>query len=234
MVLAVCTVLVVAVAAGVFIWITARHQGSAPTVTANPPITAPASSPAPTASASLGPFGRIASRTADPLPLTVAQLYPPAFTVAGASFVRTASRAGKSCSPAVIGSALQPAVTAARCDQVVRASYLSTVKKEMGTIGVLNLRSAAAATRAGHAAGASDFIDQLRAAKGATRALGKGTGLEEAATKGHYLILIWAQFTSHRKPTTPAQRKELESFMSDLFQQTANVSLSARMVTGTP
>jgi hypothetical protein len=67
-----------------------------------------------------------------------------------------------------------------------------------------------------------------------THLLGKGTGIEEAATKGHYLILIWAQFTNRHKPKTAGQRKELGAFMTHLFQQTANVSLSNRMVDGTP
>jgi len=46
--------------------------------------------------------------------------------------------------------------------------------------------------------------------------------------------LIWVQFTSRAKPKTAAERAKLEAFMNDLFQQTANISLSSRMVDGTP
>ena len=56
----------------------------------------------------------------------------------------------------------------------------------------------------------------------------------EAAAKGHYLILIWAEFTNLRKPRTSAQLKTVEQFMTELLQNTANVSLTNRMLTGTP
>ncbi len=232
-VLAVCAVLAFAVAAGAFLFVTARHQGTTVAATA-PPSTPPPASPSPSASPSLGPFGHIATRKTDSLPLNITQLYPATFTATGLTFKRTISRLGKTCSTALVGSSLQNAVKAAKCTQVVRASYLAAGKKEMGTIGVLNLSTSKGATHAGRAAGASDFILQLKAKKGATHTLGKGTGIEEAATKGHYLILIWAQFTSHSKPKTKGQRKELANFMNDLFRQTANVSLSSRMVTGSP
>jgi hypothetical protein len=230
-VLAVCAVVVVAIAAGAFLLHAAEHQSTPPTAdrSAAAPSTA-AASPSPT----LGQFGHIASRTADPLPLTVAQLFSDRFTTGGVVFSRTTSEPKGTCASAVIGTALQAAVPAKICSQVVRASYLATAEKAMGTIGVLNLSTSKGATHAGRAAGASDFILQLKAKKGATHTLGKGTGIEEAATKGHYLILIWAQFTSHSKPKTKGQRKELANFMNDLFRQTANVSLSSRMVTGTP
>jgi hypothetical protein len=104
----------------------------------------------------------------------------------------------------------------------------------MGTIGVLNLSTAASAAHAGHAADAYDFIAQLQGPSGPTRALGQGAGLEEAATKGHYLILIWAQFVNSAAPKSPGQQAQLKTFMTQLFDGTANVSLSARMVSGTP
>ncbi|HEU5417205.1 MAG TPA: hypothetical protein VFV41_05905 [Streptosporangiaceae bacterium] len=231
--LAVSAVLALAVAAGGFLFFTARNQNP-PVAASPPPSTAPSSSAAASPSPSLGPFGHIATRKADPRPLTITQLYPATFSTAGIAFKRTISRAGKTCSSALVGSALQSAVKSAKCTQVVRASYLAAAKKEMGTIGVLNLSTSKAAGHAGRAAGASDFIEQLKAKKGATHTLGKGTGIEEAVTKGHYLILIWAQFTSHSKPATKGQRKELANFMNYLFRKTANVSLSSRMVTGSP
>jgi hypothetical protein len=229
-VLAVCAVLVLALAAGTFLLLTYRHPRTVTTGRSASTATTPTPTPSPT----LGPFGHIASRAADPLPLTITQLFPRTFVAGGVSYLRTISQVSKSCTTAVIGTTLQSAVQAAKCSQVVRASYLSTIEKEMGTIGVLNLGSATAAEHAGRSAGASDFIAQLRARKGATHELGMGTGIEEAAAKGHYLILIWAQFTSRAKPKTAAERAKLEAFMNDLFQQTANLSLSSRMVDGTP
>jgi hypothetical protein len=230
-VLAVCAVVVVAIAAGAFLLHAAEHQSTPPTAdrSAAAPSTA-AASPSPT----LGQFGHIASRTADPLPLTVAQLFSDRFTTGGVVFSRTTSEPKGTCASAVIGTALQAAVPAKICSQVVRASYLATAEKAMGTIGVLNLSTAATAAHAGHAADTGDFISQLKGPSGPTRALGQGAGLEEAATKGHYLILIWAQFINSASPKSPAQQAQLKTFMTQLFDETANVSLSNRMVSGTP
>jgi hypothetical protein len=104
----------------------------------------------------------------------------------------------------------------------------------MGTIGVLNLKTARTASRAGRAAGPSQFIAQLRGAKGPTRNLTKGTGIEEAEVKGHYLILIWAEFADLHAPKGAAKKKELVQFCTRLLANTANVSLSRRLVTGKP
>jgi hypothetical protein len=233
-VLAVGTVVVLAVAAGAFLFHIAKNQSSSASVRPALATTAPAAATTPTATPSLGPFGHIATRSADPLPLTIDQLFPHSVTVGPETLARTISQSGKSCAPVLIGSRLQAAVKSGKCTQVVRASYLAAGRKEMGTIGVLNLSGFKTAAHAGHAGGPANFIKQLRARKGPTHELGKGAGLEEADTKGHYLILIWAQFTSRHKPRTAKQRKELESFMSTLFQQTANVSLSNRLVDGKP
>jgi hypothetical protein len=104
----------------------------------------------------------------------------------------------------------------------------------MGTIGVLNLSTAKAATTVARTADANDFISQLPGKHGATTKIGQGTGIEEAAAKGHYLILIWAEFTNLRKPRTPAQLSTVVQFMNELLRNTANVDLAHRMLTGTP
>jgi hypothetical protein len=191
--------------------------------------TSPSASPSP----SLGPFGHIATRNGDPQPLTIAQLYPPAYTASGITVTSTATSMSTNCSGAITGSKLQTAVSWAGCSQVARATYLSASQGLMGTIGVVNLTTAAKAKTAVQSADANDFISQLAAAKGPTQKIGQGTGIEEAAAKGHYLILIWAQLTSLKKPTA-SQTTQLENFMTGLLQNTANVSLSTRLLTGTP
>jgi hypothetical protein len=185
-------------------------------------------------SPSLGPYGHISSRKADPTPLTMSELYPATFTVGGTSVVRTAASKGTNCAAGLVGSRIQSAIGSAGCDQVVRATYLASSQGVMGTIGVLNLSTASAATTAARSADASDFISQLGAKHGPTHKIGQGTGIEEAAAKGHYLILIWAEFTNLRKPKTAGQRTTIERFMTELLQSTANVSLAQRMLTGTP
>jgi hypothetical protein len=222
---------IVAAGSGTYFYLTSgpRPAGHATAAPRTAPAGAPRTRPAPT-----GHWGHIQTRKTDPQPLTLAELFPARFTSAGSGYARTAARSGKHCSSAVIGSRLQSAVSAAGCTQVMRASYLSGNRKQMGTIGVLNLRSARLTRHAGHATGPAEFIEQLRGAKGPTRKLDKGTGLEEAEVKGHYLILIWAEFASLHAPKTKAQKKELVQFCTRLLGNTANVSLSRRLVTGRP
>ncbi len=226
---------VVAVGAGTYFYLSGQRlsggAAAAPSIT--PAATQPAQpSPSPTPT---GRWGHIQTRKIDPQKLTLHELFPVRFTSSGFTYSRTAVRPGKHCSSAVLGSRLQSAVAAADCTQVMRASYLSSGhKKMMGTIGVLNLRTAKAAQHAGKATGPSQFIAQLRGAKGPTRNLTKGTGIEEAEVKGHYLILIWAEFASLHAPKTKAQKKQLVQFCTRLIKKTANVSLSRRLVTGQP
>jgi hypothetical protein len=228
----IAAVLVIGVGAAVYL--VGAHLISSKSPPAAGPRTTPTArvTPTPTPSPSLGPYGHIGSRAADPVPLTIAQLYPLKFTADGAGYTRTAVRLGKNCTGAVVGSGLQSAVGSAGCSQAVRASYLSG--KMMGTIGVFNLRNAKDASKAGRAAGASAFVAQVPGKKGPTAKLGHGNGVEEAVIKGHYLILIWAEFTDLRTPKKKAQQASLANFMSQLLENTANVSLSNRMVNGTP
>jgi hypothetical protein len=181
-----------------------------------------------------GRWGHIQTRGIDPVPLTIAELFPARFTVAGSVYTATVTKAARHCPGAVLGAQLQDAIRHASCSQVLRASYLSGNHKIMGTIGVLNLRSARLARHAGGAAGPQEFIAQLRGKNGPTRNLTKGTGIEEADVKGHYLILIWSEFASLHKPKTAAQKAELVQFSNRLLTNTANVSLSRRLVTGRP
>lgn len=230
-VLAVSAVAVVAVAAAAFLLYTASHNS--PTA-ATPTNTPKASHPTVSASPTPTPTDHILSRTADPLPLTISQLFPVRFTSGGRVFARTITKTQKNCPAAIVGTRLQTAVKAAKCSQVIRASYVAATIKVMGTIGVLNLSTSQKAAKAGHAVGGSDFIALLKGHKGVTRGLGRGTGIVEADVKGHYLILMWAQFTTHHAPRKATQKTRLENFMKSLFAQTANVSLTRRMVDGTP
>jgi hypothetical protein len=152
----------------------------------------------------------------------------------GNAVTLTASWISRHCGRALAGSNLHAAVSSAGCDQAVRATYLATKQGVMGTVGVLNLSTAAKAAKAAKAADSGDFISQLKGKRGPTRKIGNGTGIEEALAKGHYLILIWAEFTSLHRPKTAAQKKKVEAFMQGLLQSTANLSLTNRMLNGSP
>jgi hypothetical protein len=231
--LAVGAVLVIAAAAVTYVLKFSHHgtptAGSSPSASPSAPATA---SPSPSPSSS-GRWGHIQTRKVDPVPLTLAEVFPAHFTAAGQTYTLTAAKRGKQCEPAVIGAKLQAAVRAAACTQVLRGSYLSGDKKIMGTIGVLNLQSARLAQHTGLATGTHEFILQLRGTKGPTRNLGKGTGIEIAVVKGHYLILIWDELASQHKPKNAAQRADLIEFCNRVLNGSANVGLSKRLVNGT-
>ena len=178
----------------------------------------------------LGKWQHIGARSEDPKPPTIDQLFPAQFELSGSSFVRTAANVTTTCSPAVYGGNLQAALQDGDCSQVLRASYVSGPM--MGTIGVINLESASAAAKAGKVTGPQEIIAPLAASKGATSKLGTGTGVVQAEVKGHYLILMWAEFTDLKSPSTSAQKQELEQFATNLVLGSANINLSTRMLTG--
>ncbi|HEY2689629.1 MAG TPA: hypothetical protein VGJ50_14385 [Streptosporangiaceae bacterium] len=232
MVASVLAVLVV-VGAGGYLWFSTR---SSPTAAVASPAATPGTSPSAAASSSTlpGPWGDIVSRASDPAPLTLSELFPAEFTNGAAIYAKTVQQARPRCPGALIGSHLISAVNKAKCSQAMRASYLSSDQTMMGTIGVLNLNTAAAAAKAGKAAGPSEFIAQLAGKTGPTKKLTKGTGIEAAEVKGHYLVLVWAEYSNLKAPGSAARRQNLETFISLLIQRTANVSLATRMVTGKP
>ena len=180
----------------------------------------------------LGKWQHIGSRSQDPSSLTLAELFPPQFELDGSSYVRTAADVSKDCTQAVFGANLQAALQAGHCTQVLRASYISGTM--MGTVGVANLIGSNAASKAGQTTGTQEIIAPLAAQKGPTSKLGNGTGVVQAEIKGHYLILMWAEFTSLKSPSTSAQRQQLEQFAASLVTGSANINLSTRMLTGKP
>jgi hypothetical protein len=231
--LLICGLALVVVIGAAVVWF-ARGGKSPSAATGSQRSNARPSAPDPSPTPSLGPWGHIATRAIDPVPLSLTELFPAQFTNAGISYAMTVDKAKTHCAPALVGSQLVAAVNAGGCTQAMRASYLSSNRKVMGTIGVLNLVTTTAAEKAGKAAGPTEFIAQLPAAHGLTRFLIKGTGIEAAEVKGHYLVLVWAELGTTHAPATAAQRTDLDDFISLLMQQTANVALANRMVTGSP
>jgi len=222
--------LLVLAAVGAMIYAVVHDDSTKPRLTSQQ---ARKASPTTSPSQSLGPYGHIASRQTDPLPLTLAELYPASFTVDGVTVTNAATSLSADCAAELVGATLQSAVGAAGCTQVARATYVDVSGGLMATIGVLNLSTGAAATTAAQSADANDYISQLTAASGPAAKIGQGVGIEEALAKGHYLILVWAEFTNLKTPTAQ-QSAPIESFMTEVVHSTANVSLTNRMLTGTP
>ena len=182
----------------------------------------------------LGKWQHIGNRSQDPAPLTLTQLYPPQFVLNGSSYQRVAAAVTKNCSLAVFGSDLQAALQDGKCTEILRASYLLGNGTMMGTVGVANLDSSSDAQKAGQATGPQNIIAPLAGQKGPTSKLGSGTGVVQAEIKGHYLILMWVEFTSLKAPSTSAQRQQLETFAANLVTGSANIDLSTRMLSGKP
>ncbi|MGE5288392.1 MAG: hypothetical protein ACM3ML_14585 [Micromonosporaceae bacterium] len=209
-------------------------HGHAPAAGSTPAGAGPTLASTPSPSVALGRWKHIDSRLDDPVPLSLAELFPAHVTAGARNYTRTAQRESANCTKAVFGSQLKAAVRKG-CSQALRASYLSANGKRMGTIGVLNLATSAAAAKLGKIVSAPrQFIEALPAAHGATRNLGKDNGVVWAVAKGHYLILMWVQYANLHNPDTPAARKNLMQFVNDIYQKTANQSLTGRMVTGRP
>jgi hypothetical protein len=196
------------------------------------PTNAPGSAGSPAFDKALGKWQHIGTRSQDPAPLTIAELYPPQFVLHGSSYVRTAASTTKTCSLAVFGADLQAALQSGHCSQVLRGSYVSGDGKMMGTIGVANLISASAAQKAGRVTGPQEIIAPLSSRGGATKKLGTGTGVIQAEIKGHYLILMYAEFTSLKSPSSDAASQRLEQFLANLVTGSVNINLSSRMLGG--
>jgi hypothetical protein len=185
--------------------------------------------------AKLGKWGHIGSRKLDPIALTANELYPPAFRLPdGSQYARATASLDKECTLAVFGAQLQTALQSGKCTQVVRATYISGDGKIMGTIGVVNLNTAAVAQQAGQVTGADQLIAPLTASRGPAKNLLNGTGVVYAEVKGHYLILMYAEFTNTKKPSTGAQKQQLVAFAQGMFQGSANIALSNRLLYGKP
>ncbi len=204
-----------------------------------PPAATPKaqSTPTPVQTSPTRPGGKwayIGTRTTDPMPLTAHELFPASFASGGTVYTKVAQRQGTTCRGSIIGGALKTAVRQADCTQAIRATYVSRSAGVMATIGVFNLDSATTADHAATKAGHSSFVAQLQASTGPAKFIGRGTGIEEALVKGHYLILVWAEATNLHTPKNKSDRARLESFMNLLIARTANVSLSYRMVYGQP
>jgi hypothetical protein len=232
-VLAIGTAVVIIAAVTVVLVVTSLGKGqtssSKPRAVSKPHPTAGSTPTAPA-----GKWGFIGVRSTDQTSLTLHELFPASFITGGVYFHVAKMQPGHDCHTALIGASLQAAVRKADCIQDMRASYIARLDNAMATIGVYNLSSAAAASKAALKTGPSEFVAQLPSKNGVSSKIGQGTGLEEAFVKGHYLILIWGEKIDLTAPRTAWQRGRLTRFMNTLLQDTVNSPLSFRQVYGKP
>jgi hypothetical protein len=225
----------IVVAVAVVLVLTSHNPSSTGNAGAPPHKASHSPTASPSPSTPGGTWRFIAIRATDPVKLTAQELYRAGFTSSGGvSYRRSIAAKDAGCRSALIGSSLQAAVHRAGCTQAIRATYFSAAAKMMATIGVFNLKTYTGATAAAGAAGRSEFVAQLPAHVGPTRQIGQGTGIEYAGVKGHYLVLVYAEFINLHTPKNTAQRQRLDTFISQLIAGTVNVSLSYRMANGKP
>ncbi|MEO5874302.1 MAG: hypothetical protein ABIS86_12735 [Streptosporangiaceae bacterium] len=180
--------------------------------------------------------GKIKNRKTDPRPLTFKEVFTKLkFSSGGVSYVMTA-RSSDNCTKAVHGVKLLAAMKTGTCTQFLRGTFTTADGKLMGTIGIANLSSSAAAKAAGTAGKAKDAYLVALPAKGATKKIGQGQALGEAQARGHYLLMSWVQLPSGKKiPTGSAVYKAAQAFVQNVIVG-SNVSpaLHARDETGKP
>lgn len=218
------------------------HDGPAPKPThtaAQPTASSPASTAAPTPTSTAPGDARwlkIANRTTDPKPLTIAELFNRSrVSDHGRSYREVIHGASTNCAATVTGAQIKAAETAGHCTQLLRATYLRADRKVMGTVSISNLSTYAAAHHAFlAAAGGQQYVTPLPGKSGRTARLGRGAALGIRQVRGHYLILSWVQYADGHRPATASGRKQLSAFHSDVVSTTLARPLSYRMITGRP
>ncbi|WP_141580681.1 hypothetical protein [Actinomadura sp. WMMA1423] len=158
----------------------------------------PQPTPSPTQPA-LSPV-KLQSRATDPAPLTLKEVFGKAtFKAGGLKYVRTAVTGKKGCTGVVGGATLAQALKKGRCTQALRATYALSTGSLIGTVGVFNLQTEAAAKKAVKAAAAKDAFLVALPGTGISKNNGKGEALGTSQARGHYVIMTWVQRPDGKK-----------------------------------
>jgi hypothetical protein len=158
----------------------------------------PSAAPSPTQPV-LAPV-KLQSRTTDPTPLTLKEVFGKGkFTSGKHKYVRTAASATKKCTAVVGGAKLDKAIKKGGCTQALRATYALSSGSLIGTVGVFNLENEAAARLAVKAAADKDAFLVALPGKGVSKNNGKGEALGTSEARGHYLVMTWVQRPDGKK-----------------------------------
>jgi hypothetical protein len=184
-----------------------------------------------------GDYGYAASRATDKTPLSVKELFGKAKVVhEKRSYVRAAWRTEKKCADGVTGTKITKALKDGSCTQLIRASYRDAKGTIIGSVGVANLKTSAAAKKVASAGGGGDerkdFLKPLPGKDDATKNLGgPGEAYAGGWTQGHYAILLWFQFKDGHKPGK-SELKKLYQTAVDITDATVFPALDTRSLTG--
>ncbi|MFF5204499.1 hypothetical protein [Streptosporangium sp. NPDC000396] len=132
-------------------------------------------------------YAPIATRAADPDPLSAAEMFPAgSVTAGGVTLASKGTETLTDCVPAVWGSAAETAV--AGCTQVLRARYATPDGRISGQFLVFNLADSAAADRLVTAFKSGAFV---RPAPGTPEGFDGSRSWAQARALGHYVTVSW-------------------------------------------
>ncbi|MFC6082845.1 hypothetical protein [Sphaerisporangium aureirubrum] len=137
-------------------------------------------------------YAPITSRSSDPRPLTVAEVFgPPSarLTAEGVTMERRGTEASADCGSALWGSGVTAA--AAGCARVVRAGYVSGDGLLSGQYAVFDLPDGAAADRLVAALNPARRGGFLRPAPGQSASFDPARSRAQARALGHFVVVNW-------------------------------------------
>ncbi|MER5419201.1 hypothetical protein [Streptosporangium roseum] len=222
----------VLVAGGIGLAMLANSDPTPQSGTASPPARA---SDAPIPNNPGGKFGFAASRATDRHPLGLKEVFRSRrVTFGGQSYLMTTSRLDKKCKDAVVGSKLQKALTAGKCTQFLRASFRDASGKIIGTVGVANLKTSAAASKVAAVGAGKSREEYLKALPGkdkVTKFLGTGEAFAGGWSHGHYAVMVWFQYKDGHLPKK-TEVKKLNQAAFGATDATVTPALESRSLTG--
>ncbi|WP_433255821.1 hypothetical protein ACQPYK_15540 [Streptosporangium sp. CA-135522] len=170
--IAVVAVLLTVAAGAAFLWLRGGEDPTRPATFRGEPTTAH--------------YAAIATRAADPDPLSAAEMFPTgSVTAGGTTLASQGNETLTDCASAVWGSA-EAAVSG--CTQVLRAHYATPDGRVSGQFLIFNLADSAAADKLVAALANGGFV---RPAPGTPAGFDGSRGWAQARALGHYVSVSW-------------------------------------------
>ncbi|MCK2215118.1 hypothetical protein MF672_015165 [Actinomadura sp. ATCC 31491] len=188
---------------------------------------------APLPSVPPGKYGYAENRSTDPDPISVKEMFGKKgkFTAAGRGYETTITIKDKKCTDGALGDKLQKALKAAKCTQLVRASFRDKAGTVIGTVGVANLSTGKNAGKVAKVGDEQNYVKPLVGKDSVTKFLGSGSGGARIWTHGHYAIMVWFQNKNGTKPDSKGQ-KRISQAIDDITRATVFKALDNRTLNG--
>jgi hypothetical protein len=195
----------------------------------HPPPDAPSPSHSPTAPTRLA--SKIDNVKTDPKPITKSEIFPDLQVSAGGrQFVRVAIAMNHNCSKSARGSFAR-ALTADKCERVVRATYVDSAKRFAVTAGVAALPTKTLAKRANRAKRLKHNIwfMGLDGGKGSSaQMVSRSGGYAYGIVDGRYIIFGFATYSNGHMPTGKTHQDQVLNALSRVFAQLAHQPINVR------